>query len=63
MYQVRYNRYHFIFCLWLMESVLKHCKVPKYYEQHCMKILLLISTLPAMIVGISGKNAHLLQKS
>ena len=40
--------------------ILKHCKVPKYYGQDCLKILL-ISTLPVMI-WTSGKNTHLLQK-
>ena len=32
-YQVCYTRYHVSFYLWLIESVLKHCKVPKYYDQ------------------------------
>ena len=62
MYQVCYARYHVSFYLWLIGSVLKHCKVPKYYEQDCLKFFFLISTLPAKI-GISEKNAHLLQKS
>ena len=35
MYQVCYTRYHVSFYLWLIGSVLKHCKVPKYYEQDC----------------------------
>ena len=34
-YQVCCTRYHVSFCLWLIGSVLKHCKVPKYYEQNC----------------------------
>ena len=34
-YQVCYTRYHVSFHLWLIGSVLKHCKVPKYYEQDC----------------------------
>ena len=62
MYQVCYTKYHVSFYLWLIGSVLKHRKVPKYYEQDCLKFLFLISTLPAKI-GISEKNAHLLQKS
>ena len=41
--------------LWLTGSVLKHCKVPKYYDQDCLKIFFLLSTLPAMI-RISGKK-------
>ena len=32
-YQVCYTRYHVQFYLWLIRSVLKRCKVPKYYEQ------------------------------
>ena len=32
-YQVCYTRYHVSFYLWLIESVLKHSKVPKYYDQ------------------------------
>ena len=46
--------YHVSFYLWLIGSVLKHCKVAKYYEQDCLKTFFLISTLPAMI-GISEK--------
>ena len=34
-YQVCYARYHVSFYLWLIGSVLKHCKVPKFYEQDC----------------------------
>ena len=32
-YQVCYTRYHVSFYLWLIGSVLKYCKVLKYYEQ------------------------------
>ena len=34
-YQVCYTRYHILFYLWLIGSVLKHSKVPKYYDQDC----------------------------
>ena len=34
-YQVCYTRYHVSFYLWLIRPVLKHCKVPKYYDQDC----------------------------
>ena len=34
-YQVCYTRFHVSFYLWLIGSVLKHCKVPKYYDQDC----------------------------
>ena len=30
-----YTRYRVSFYLWLIESILKHCKVPKYYKQDC----------------------------
>ena len=33
--QVCYTRYHVSFYLWLIGSVLKHCKALKYYEQDC----------------------------
>ena len=62
MYQVCYTRYHVFFYLWLIGSVLKHCKVPKYYDQDCLKIFFLLSTLAGMI-RISDKNAHLAHKS
>ena len=34
-YQVCYTKYHVSFYLWLIGSVLKHCKNPKYYDQYC----------------------------
>ena len=34
-YQVFHSRYQFPFYLWWIGSVLKYCKVPKYYEQDC----------------------------
>ena len=34
-YQVCYTKYHVSFYLWLIGSALKHCKVPKYYDQDC----------------------------
>ena len=58
MYQVCYTRYHVSFCLWLIGSVLKHCKVPKYYDHDFLKIFFLLSTL-AVAIPISGKNALL----
>ena len=44
-----------------MGFVLKYCKVPKYYDEDCLKIFFLPSTLP-MMIQISGKNAHLAKK-
>ena len=35
-YQVCYTRYHISFYLWLIGSILKNCKVPKYYDQDCL---------------------------
>ena len=37
-YQVCYTRYHFSFYVWLIGSVLQHCKVPKYHDQDCRSI-------------------------
>ena len=34
-YQVCYTEYHVSFYLRLIGSALKHCKVPKYYDQDC----------------------------
>ena len=34
-YQVCYTRYHVSFYLWWIGFVLKHCEVPKYYDQDC----------------------------
>ena len=50
MYQVCYTRYHVSFYLWLIGSVLKHCKVPKYYEQDRRQISRTITKigLPSM---------------
>ena len=38
MYQVCYTRYRVSFYLSLIGSVLKHCTVPKYYEQGCRHV-------------------------
>ena len=34
-YQICYTRYYASFYLWLIGSVLKHCKVPKYHDHYC----------------------------
>ena len=34
-----YTRYHVSFPLWLIGSVLKHCKVPKHYDQDCRSVM------------------------
>ena len=44
-----------------MGPVLKHCKVPKYYDQDYLKIVLLLSANP-MMIQVSGKSAHLAHK-
>ena len=54
-YQVCYARYHVSFYLRLIGSVLKHCKVLKYYDQDCLKIFFLLSTFP-MMIEISRKK-------
>ena len=38
-YQICYTRYYASFYLWLIGSALKHCKVPKYYEQDCSFVI------------------------
>ena len=60
-YQVCYTRDYVSLYLCLVGSLLKHSKVPKYYEEDFLEIFLLIYTLPAMIL-ISQENVHLLQK-
>ena len=52
---------NFSFKFWWIECLLKYCKVPKYYDQDCLKTFFLLSLLPIMI-QISGKSAHLDQK-
>ena len=61
MYQVCYTRYQVLFYLWRTKSVLKYCKVSKYNDQDCLKILFLLSALP-MMIQISRKSAHFAQK-
>ena len=41
-----------------MGPVIKHCKVPKYYDQDCLKRLLLLSTLQ-VIIQVPRKSAHI----
>ena len=38
MYQVCYTRYCVLFYFSLIRSALKHCTVPKYYEQGCRHV-------------------------
>ena len=42
--------------LWWIEAVLKSCKVPKYYEQDYLQILLLLSALSIMIQNSEKKT-------
>ena len=63
-YQVCYTKYHVSFYLWLIGFVLKHCKVPKYYEQYCrMKTNIVFDISPPIPVwqnsgsGVIGKKA------
>ena len=60
-YQVCYTRYRVSFYLWQLGSALKYCKVPKYYDQDCLKIFLLVSALPFMI-ELYGKSGHFAEK-
>ena len=52
--QVCCSRYHVSLYWCLTGSVLRHCKIPKYYDQDCLKSLFLLSTDP-MMIEISGK--------
>ena len=52
--------HHRIIFLRQLGPIIKHCKVPKYYDQYCLKNFLLFSILPAMI-ELSGKSAHFAQ--
>ena len=60
-YQVCFTSYQISFYLWWIVSVVKYCKIPKYYDQDCLKIFFLFSALP-MMIQISGKSVHLAQK-
>ena len=58
-YQVCYTKYQYLFYLRQVGPVLKNCKVPKYYDQDCLQIFPLLSTVP---VPVSRKKVHLAQK-
>ena len=56
-----------LFYLRLKGQLLKHCKIPKYFDQDCLKVLFFPSTLPMMIqflenMIISVKNVSPLKK-
>ena len=51
-----------MFCWWWIWPALKYFKVPKYYDQYCLKVSFLLSTL-SMRIQISAKSAHLALKS
>ena len=61
MQQVCYARYQVSFYLWLFGPVLNYKKVPKYYDQDCLKTFLFLSTLPVMI-QLSGKSTNFRSK-
>ena len=44
-YEVCYTRYYVLFYLRLIESLLKHCKAPEYYEQDCKCVYYLFINL------------------
>ena len=44
-YEVCYTRHQVSFYLWWIGSVLKYCKVPKYYDQDCSLNLRPVMTL------------------
>ena len=53
-YQVCYIRYQVSFYLWWIGSLLKYCKVPKYYDQDCRSE----RTTPGFVV-VNVKNLNL----
>ena len=52
-YQVCYTRYHVSFYLWLIGSSLKHCKVPKYYDQDC-SVLSVASSIHSPVFSVQS---------
>ena len=50
-------RYQIPLYLWWIEPVLKCCKVPKYYDQHCLKTFLLASTLSKILIWLKKDNS------
>ena len=40
-----------------MGPALKHCKVPRYYDQNCLKVSVLISRLH-MMIPLLTKSVH-----
>ena len=54
-------KYQGFFYLWGIGPVLKQYKVPKYFDQDCLKIFVLLFTL-SMMIQISGKSHHFNQK-
>ena len=61
-YQVCYSRYQILLYLWWRGLVPKFPKVPKYYDQDCLKMFVLLSTR-IVTIKISRKGVHLVQKS
>ena len=62
-HQVSYTRYHVSFYLWLIGSVLEHCKVPKYYDQDCRSLFHICANSVKSVSQISGtKNYKIFQK-
>ena len=58
--KVSHTRYQVLFYFWSVETVLKLCKIPKDYEQDCLKIFILL--LPTLkIILISEQIAILTQ--
>ena len=45
-YQVCYTRYQVSFYLWWIGSVLKYCKLPKYYDQDCSSLEVICMVMP-----------------
>ena len=52
-YQIYYTSYQFSLCLGRIGPVLKHIKVPTYFDQACLEIL---PSKPAMMIQIFKKT-------
>ena len=59
-YQVCYTRCEVLFYLSQIRPSLNHYRVPKYFDQDCLKISFLLPTLP-IVIQIYEKCAYVAQ--
>ena len=60
-YQVCYTRCEVLFYLSQIRPSLNHYRVPKYFDQDCLKISFLLPTLP-IVIQIYEKCAYVAQR-